>query len=89
MTMSMFDTAPELDADAEAVLREAQRAVTNEAGTQPSVKRLFDDPYTTVIDGLSEPYLRDDEVVCPVTNYTYYYRLPRSPYLDDKGGRIF
>lgn len=33
----------------------------------------------------SEPELRDDETVCPVTNLTYFKALGRSPHLDDKG----
>ena len=33
----------------------------------------------------SEPVLRDDEKVCPVTNLTYYAGLPRSPHIDENG----
>lgn len=33
----------------------------------------------------SEPDLRDDETVCPVTNLTYLTALGRSPHVDENG----
>lgn len=31
----------------------------------------------------SEPFLRDDEAVCPVTGYTYLAALGTSPYIEE------
>ncbi|MGL5851614.1 MAG: hypothetical protein ACRCZD_12620 [Phycicoccus sp.] len=33
----------------------------------------------------SEPWLRDDESVCPVTGYTYLTSLGESPYIKELG----
>lgn len=37
----------------------------------------------------SEPELRDDEAICPVTNLTYFAALGRSPHIDESGRPIF
>lgn len=40
-------------------------------------------------DLASEPYIRDDEAVCEVTNLTYLAALGRSPHIDSDGNPIF
>ena len=37
----------------------------------------------------SEAEYRDDEVLCPVSNLTYYRGLKKSPYTDDEGKLAF
>lgn len=58
-------------------------------GLLPAVERLSPNTGTVTLGEGSEPELREDEVICEVTNLTYYKGLSRSPYLDERGGRIF
>lgn len=78
-----------IDHEFEALVKEAtarRYAVDDRIdGLPPTVGRLSPDLSGTVLGEGSEPELRDDEVVCEVTNLTYLRTLPRSPHIDEEG----
>lgn len=87
---TMYDTMPELDTEARGIIREAEgRLANHEFDSTVRVNAYLDDPKQLDMHFGTDLFLRDDEVICPVTNLAYYKGLNRSPYLDERGDRWF